>query len=86
MSAFNALMGVFNGSGRTDYSMRMTVGRLWVIRLPMIFAFQHLTDLGANGIWISMLLSNLLTVLYGFIVYKTVDWTQPRPKKAQAPS
>lgn len=86
MSAFNALMGVFNGSGRTDYSMRMTVGRLWVIRLPMIFAFQHLTDLGANGIWISMLLSNLLTVLYGFVVYKTVDWTQPRPKKAHAPS
>lgn len=86
MSTFNALMGVFNGSGRTDYSMRMTVGRLWVIRLPMIFAFQHLTDLGANGIWISMLLSNLLTVLYGFVVYKTVDWTQPRPQKAQAPS
>lgn len=77
MSAFNTLLGVFNGAGRTDYSMRMTVGRLWVIRLPMIFAFQKLTDLGANGIWIAMLLSNFLTVLYGFVIYKKVDWTVP---------
>ena len=30
---------------------------------------------GPTGVWIAMLLSNALTVLYGHIVYKTKDWS-----------
>ena len=33
------------------------------------------TALGATGVWIAMLLSNALTVLYGHIIYKTKDWS-----------
>lgn len=74
MGVFNALIGVFNGSGNTKYSMHMTLGRLWVMRIPMIFIFSKLTSLGSEGIWLSMLLSNLLTVLYGYVLYFFGSW------------
>ena len=55
--------------------MNMSVGRLWVLRLPIIWVLGAFTALGATGVWIAMLLSNALTVLYGHIVYKTKDWS-----------
>jgi len=45
MGIFNALIGAFNGSGNTKYSMHMTLGRLWVMRIPMIFIFSKLQQL-----------------------------------------
>lgn len=74
MGLFAAFNGFFQASGRTKYSMYMTVGRLWVIRLPIIYLFKEFTDLGSSGIWISMLISNMLIVFYGYYIYYTRDW------------
>ena len=75
MGMFSAYNGFFQGCGVTKYSMHMSVGRLWVLRLPIIWVLGAFTALGATGVWIAMLLSNALTVLYGHIVYKTKDWS-----------
>ena len=74
MGIFSILQGVFQGSGHTKYSMAMAIGRLWVIRIPMILIFKHFTDLGPTGIWFSMSFSNLVICVYGFIVYKKKNW------------
>lgn len=74
MGIFSILQGVFQGSGHTKYSMAMAIGRLWVIRIPMILIFKHFTDLGPTGIWFSMSFSNLIICIYGFIVYKKKNW------------
>lgn len=74
MGYYSSLTGFFQGTGHTSYSMYMSAGRLWVLRLPIIWVFSRFTNLGSTGIWIAMLLSNMLTCLYGFVVYKTKEW------------
>ena len=54
--------------------MGMEIGRLWIVRIPMILLFKYLTDIGADGIWFSMSVSNLLVCIYGFIIYKSNKW------------
>ena len=74
LGVFSVFQGLFQGSGNTKYSMAMEIGRLWVVRIPMILLFKYLTDIGANGIWFSMSVSNLFVCLYGFIIYKSDRW------------
>ncbi len=76
MGLFSALNGIFQGMGQTKYSMAMSIGRLWVLRIPMVIAFNQWTNLGSTGIWISMLLSNMLIVVYGYTVYYKKPWEQ----------
>lgn len=74
MGLFSALNGFFQGTGQTKYAMYMSVGRLWALRLPIIWLLGSFTNLGSMGIWLAMLLSNLLVVVYGFYIYRSRDW------------
>lgn len=55
-----------------------------MVRLPIIWILGSLTELGATGIWIAMLLSNALTVLYGYLVYKWKDWSSMHYAKGES--
>lgn len=70
MGLFMMFNGLFQGVGKTKYSMYMSVGRLWAIRLPFIYLFSQFTNLKATGVWISMLLSNGLIVVYAYIMWQ----------------
>jgi putative MATE family efflux protein len=74
MGIFSILQGIFQGSGHTKYSMAMEVGRLWLVRLPMILLFKHFTAVGAVGIWFSMSFSNLIICIYGYLIYRRGNW------------
>lgn len=74
MGYFSAINGFFQGVGKTKLTMYLSLARLWALRLPLIMILKSLTDLGSTGIWISMLVSNGLTVLIGFIIYKQGQW------------
>lgn len=74
MGYFSAINGFFQGVGKTKLTMYLSLARLWVLRLPLIMILKSLTDLGSTGIWISMLVSNALTVILGFIIYKRGRW------------
>ncbi|EFH93015.1 MATE family efflux transporter [Finegoldia magna] len=74
MGYFSAINGFFQGVGKTKLTMYLSLARLWVLRLPLIMILKSLTDLGSTGIWISMLVSNGLTVIVGFIIYKRGRW------------
>lgn len=76
MGFFSIFHGLFQGSGHTKYSMAMGIGRLWALRLPLIYIFKNFTNLGSTGIWIAMTLSNFLVCVYGYIVYKTDRWKE----------
>lgn len=69
MGLYAAFNGIFQGLGQTRQAMYMSIGRLWVLRIPFIYLFSKFTNLQASGVWIAMLLSNLLTVLFAAIVY-----------------
>ena len=74
MGIFSVLQGIFQGTGHTKYSMTMEVGRLWLVRLPMILIFKHFTNFGSTGIWFSMSFSNLVVCIYGYLMYRRNKW------------
>lgn len=74
MGLFSVFQGVFQGTGKTKYSMIMEIGRLWLVRIPMILVFKNYTNMGSTGIWFSMSFSNLIVCVYGFWVYRRGKW------------
>ncbi len=74
MGWFNCLTGVFDGSGNTKLSLILSTFRLWGLRIPMIYMFSTFTDFGPTGIWLSMVLSNMITCLVGQVVYQRYPW------------
>lgn len=76
MGLFSIFQGLFQGAGHTNYAMFMAIGRLWLIRIPLILFFAHFTGLGQRGIWIAMNVSNILVIVYGFWIYKTNRWAK----------
>ena len=69
MGYFSAINGYLQGLGQTKFTMFLSLARLWLLRLPIIMVLKTLTKLGSTGIWIAMLLSNGLTVAFGFAIY-----------------
>ena len=76
MGIFSAFSGLYQGTGHTKYAMNMNVGRLWLVRLPMIVLLGRFTSWGSTGIWFSMSFSNLIVCLYGYWVYRTKPWQE----------
>lgn len=74
MGMFSVYQGIFQGSGNTRYSMAMEIGRLWLVRLPMILIFKHFTNIGSSGIWFAMSFSNLIVCIYGYIMFAKNGW------------
>jgi len=77
MAIFQTFMGTFNGTGDTKFTFVLTVTRLWILRIPLVFLMKYFTDLGSSGIWYAMLISNLLIIPIAIIMYKKVDY-QPK--------
>jgi len=78
MGMFSVFQGVFQGAGNTKYSMYMEIGRLWLVRLPLILVFMYFTNFGSLGIWFSMSFSNLVVVLYGYYIYREGNWSSTK--------
>ena len=74
MSLFQNYVGVFNGSGNTRFSFVVETARLWAIRLPLILFFKNFTDLGRSGIWMAMVISNLIILILAEVLFKKIDF------------
>ena len=74
VSWYFALASVFNGSGHTMISFILSITRLWGTRIPFIILFFKYTNFGINGIWISMLLSNIVVSLIAQTLYFVYPW------------
>lgn len=74
MGWYSNLCGAFNGAGHTSYTFLLSMLRLWGFRIPMILLFQAYTDWGITGIWIAMLLSNIMECSLGQWIYHQHRW------------
>jgi putative MATE family efflux protein len=74
MGFFQIFVGVFQGAGRTLYSMTLMLGRLWVVRIPMIFILQKWFSMGPSAVWYSMIFSNLIVCGLGYVLYTRGNW------------
>ena len=74
MSLFQNYIGVFNGSGNTRFSFITETARLWAIRLPLILFFKNFTDLGRSGIWMAMVISNMIILVLAEFMFRKIDF------------
>jgi putative MATE family efflux protein len=74
MAVFQTFMGTFNGTGNTKFTFILTITRLWILRVPLVFFFKYFTNLGSSGIWYAMLASNLIIAFVGIYLYSKVDF------------
>ena len=81
---FSCLTGLFQGSGHTLSAMFISMGRLWLLRIPMILLLRVLNIQDATYIWYAMILSNVIIVSIGLIMYSTGKWKVPVIKKSRA--
>lgn len=74
MGYFDAFSGIFSGAGYPRYAAYMSIFRLWAVRLPLIWGFKQFTNLGAMGVWIAMLSSNAVIIIFATVLYFRGKW------------
>ncbi|MGI6034563.1 MAG: MATE family efflux transporter [Limnochordia bacterium] len=68
--------GLLRGAGDTFPTMLFSIASLWVIRVPLAKALSSIPSLGANGIWIAMVTSSVLSMLMSRIYYASGRWKE----------
>jgi len=74
MGVFQVVIGVYQGSGHTAYSMFFGLFRLWGLRIPLIYLLAYILSWGANGVWWAMFWSNLGAALVCIGCFLTGNW------------
>lgn len=76
----NSTMGLFNGTGHTEVTMIVDATRLWVFRFLTLFVCENVLDMGVRSVWYSVVVSNGMSALILYIVYKTGLWKKNKIK------
>ncbi len=71
---FTVINGAFEGGGVTRPIMVLSIFRLWGLRVPLAIILSTSPFLGANGIWIAMFISNIVTATWGFLWLRRGSW------------
>jgi putative MATE family efflux protein len=71
---YNSTLGLFQGSGHTMITMMVDATRLWVFRFLTLFICERILDMGIQSIWYSVVISNGLSSLVLYILYRSQRW------------
>lgn len=74
MAIHQTFIGVFSGSGHTTLTMIVMVGRIILVRIPLVMLLDHGFGLGSASVWYSMVLSNAISCLVGAGLYWSGRW------------
>lgn len=75
---YNSSMGLFQGSGHTEVTMIIDAARLWVFRFATLYVGEVWLHLGVRSVWYSVVVSNGLSALILYIIYRTGYWKRKR--------
>lgn len=78
---YNSSMGLFQGSGHTEVTMVIDAARLWIFRFATLYICGSWLHMGVRSVWYSVVVSNGLSAIVLYIVYRTGYW---RKKRIQA--
>lgn len=62
--------GLFQGMKKPKYVLIVSVIRLWVFRVFLVYLLLEFTNMGEYAIWYGMLISNILAMTTSIIIYK----------------
>lgn len=71
---YNTTMGLFQGSRHTMVTMAVDASRLWIFRFATLFFCETVLHLGVRSIWYSVVVSNALSALLLFFLFRTGLW------------
>lgn len=75
MAIFQSHVGLFNGAGRPNLTLRMSMVRLWLIRVPLVLILMWvLPQEMYQGIFYAMMISNIAIVFYGHYLEKQINY------------
>lgn len=77
---FAAVMALLYGFGRTKITFYINAARLFVLRVPVLWALQRFTSLGAESVGVVMMVSNVGTGVLGLFA---AAWLLGRTRKAE---
>lgn len=77
---YNSSMGLFQGSGHTEVTMIIDAARLWVFRFATLYVCETWLHMGVRSVWYSVVVSNGLSAIVLYIVYRTGYWRKKRIK------
>ena len=85
MGIIQVVMGVYQGSGHTFYSMFFGLFRLWALRVPLVFLLAFTFALGAQGVWWAMLVSNFVTAGVSLGFFLSGNWAKRIIRRRRTP-
>lgn len=71
---FEAVSATLNGSGHTKQQLGISVTRLWLLRIPLLFILAFYLGLNSTGAWLAIALSNVGSGIVAYVVYKMGWW------------
>lgn len=77
---YNATSGLFQGTGHTEVTMAVDATRLWVFRFVTLWFCEVVLKMGVRSVWYSVVVSNGISSVILFILYKTNLWKKTRIK------
>lgn len=77
---YNATTGLFQGTGHTEVPMAVDATRLWVFRFLTLWFCESVLNMGVRSVWYSVVVSNGISSVILFILYKTNIWRKPKIK------
>ena len=78
---YNSTVGLFQGTGHTEVTMLVDVSRLWVFRFLTLFVCEVILHMGVQSIWYSVVVSNGISALMLYVLYRMNIWRIPAARK-----
>ncbi len=77
---YNATSGLFQGTGHTEVTMAVDATRLWVFRFLTLWFCESILNMGVRSIWYSVVVSNGISAVILFILYRSGIWKKSKIK------
>lgn len=78
---YNSSVGLFQGTGHTEVTMLIDASRLWVFRFLTLFLCETVLDMGVRSIWYSVVVSNGISAIILYLLYRSNIWRRPHMQK-----
>lgn len=78
-----ACMALLFGFGKTKLTLVCNFSRVFVFRIPVLWALQNFTKLGSESVGIVMAVSNLLTAMLSFVIVMLVIHRVKKEEKSR---
>ncbi len=85
MGIIQVVIGAYQGSGHTVYSMSFSLFRLWGLRIPLVYLLGFTLGMGPDGVWWAMFGSNLGVSILALSFFLTGNWKHRVIKEAPLP-